>query len=221
MQCAIKRIVICTADDRYSTKGYWTLTDEANKAYCKKQKYDYIRIDTSSWSEKKRHPSWLKIQVVKDVALLKKYDIVVWVDSDVIINNHEARIEDFLGHKSLSHTIADFISDGDKSNSPCAGIFFLWAKHPQAIAFLESWNTWEYNGFDVVERLFQFYLNKHSKQYEQRILKCTYWPYKDSIRVIKQPSFYLVHNDQMFFHCANFIKNREAVLKEVFDRVVK
>lgn len=225
------RIAICTSDDRYSKKeGYWTLTDKANKKYCKRQKYDYKCYDlTNEWfhspEDKKIHMDrkhsiqWIKLQVVKDLAVLKKYDIIVWVDSDVIIHNHEKRIEDFIGPAN-ENVICDFISDGEFSSSPCSGIFFLWAKHPKAVDFLNSWNTYEYTGFDLVERLYQYFLHHHSKQFEQRIVKCKLWPYQDFLRVVKAPSFNITDSKQFFYHCANYNQDRNQRIKDVYEKVI-
>jgi len=231
MYCNSQKIVVCTADNRYSQNGYWNLTDEANSAYCKKHNYDYKRYDISNWyyndidkqrhMHLKRHPSWLKIQVVKDIALLAIYDIIVWIDSDVIIQNHSIKIEEFLRYRGLHETvICDFISDGEHSSTACCGIFFLWARHSKALDFLESWNTFEYKGTDIIEQLFQYFLNNYSKQYEQRILKCIHWPYQKYVRIINAPSFFLVDSNQFFYHCANFIKDRTKLIKNVYDKIM-
>ena len=226
MDCSLLNIVVCTADNRYSREGYWNLTDKANSLYCKKWSYDYKRVNLDGIPNKHKFPSWLKIQVVRDcVQSEKAYDIVVWLDSDVLMQQHEVSLEEFLtkhkGHAQYRDSIiVDFISDGDKSSKACAGIFFLWAKHPRALELLDSWDTYEYKGLDVLEQAWQSILHRISGQYEQRILQCRYWPFKAFMNIVQAPSFIQRSPNQFFFHCANYYKEqRYSALKEAYDKI--
>ena len=86
-----KAIVTLAVGDRYLR--HWRSTCEANwSAYGTKHGFDVICLDQpldNSARARNRSPAWQKCLILgHDV--LQKYERVVWVDSDVLINHHAA-----------------------------------------------------------------------------------------------------------------------------------
>ncbi len=82
------KYAICSLSDRTIMSDIsWPLMEK----YCKRHGYDFI---TKTVPYHDRHPSWSKLLVLKE--LLQTYDIVVWLDDDIILTQPDMRIEALL-----------------------------------------------------------------------------------------------------------------------------
>ena len=86
-----KAIVTLAVGDRYLQ--HWRSTCEANwHAYGARHGFDVICLDKpldDSARARNRSPAWQKCLILSQ-DILQKYERVVWVDSDILINHHTA-----------------------------------------------------------------------------------------------------------------------------------
>jgi lipopolysaccharide biosynthesis glycosyltransferase len=117
------KIMMCTffMGDKYSPDvikyGLKSL-----KEYATKHNYD-LRIEQKSLDEN-LPPHWSKILLLKDIIDKHRdiYDYVVWVDADVLIMNHEVKIEDII-KKYMNGK--DFLLSRDISNEINTGVWIV------------------------------------------------------------------------------------------------
>lgn len=85
--------VVCSLSNRPEVSGLsWPTID----AYCSKHGYTFHRKDTIY--EADRHPSWSKIPFLMDLVSenVATKTIIVWMDDDMMITNHDIRMETLL-----------------------------------------------------------------------------------------------------------------------------
>jgi hypothetical protein len=90
------------------------------KAYCEQRGYDYIRPEVELVAS--RSPNWQKPDIL--LRHLGQYDLLVWVDGDVVITNFDWRIEDVIA-QSYFDTDAHFNSDHNYRGGFNNGVMFL------------------------------------------------------------------------------------------------
>ncbi len=84
-----KRILFITFDNRKAE--YIDKHNQNIREYCKKWDYDYKFIDQCN-----KNVYWCKLYLLKKYLRKKKYDYVVWLDSDTYIFNPSIRIDAIL-----------------------------------------------------------------------------------------------------------------------------
>jgi hypothetical protein len=92
-------------------------------------KHGYDRITDESVYDPSRPHSWSKIRLIQKY--LPLYDYVMWLDGDVLITNHERRIEEFI---ALMDPTTMFFA-GIDLNGLNAGVFII-RNCPDAFDFL-------------------------------------------------------------------------------------
>jgi hypothetical protein len=93
------KIAICSLSDRPQyTKYSWKVMED----YCSKHGYDFVTENRSLDAD--RHTAWSKILLMERV-LAKDYDIVIWIDDDIIITEKS---------QSVDAVFRDFINSNKK-----------------------------------------------------------------------------------------------------------
>lgn len=73
-------IIVCSLSDRPTlTDITWSVIE----SYCKKHGYAFVTRTHSL--DVTRHNSWSKIILLKDLLVCTSYDIIVWIDDDILI----------------------------------------------------------------------------------------------------------------------------------------
>lgn len=114
-----------------------------HKQYCDQHGYDYIALDSHIY-ENIIPPYWLKVYIVYEY--IKKYDVVMWMDSDTVFESHRP-VSDFLDDRPL-------VISGDKPQhkKPArlnTGVFIL---KKNGFELLSTWlemypqNKWKFDG---------------------------------------------------------------------------
>jgi hypothetical protein len=147
---------------------YNSLTTVINFTYAKKNKYDFLYLNPIlsgqvfynclSPSNNLRHPSWSKIiSVLKIIKDFKKYEQIVYIDSDCIFKNQKISIQEYLSSiKNIEKNNIDLSSDIYFMNNqpwnydlPCAG-FFITKNNEKTNHFFNLWfNDDTNNIFDI------------------------------------------------------------------------
>jgi len=120
-----RKIAFLTAEDR--NLDYIKLHDWSFEEYCKKNGYEYIRLNNCEKSVATTY--WCKIFKVNELLSSDKYDYVVWVDSDTIIVNKDVSVDSLIskyGEKDIIigidlHIVPELII----LNMYNAGVFFI------------------------------------------------------------------------------------------------
>ena len=85
------RIAICSLSDRPQyTKYSWKVMED----YCSKHGYDFVSENKSLSPD--RHPSWSKL-ILMERAFDSGYDIVIWIDDDIIITERSQTVDAVFG----------------------------------------------------------------------------------------------------------------------------
>jgi len=117
-----KRIALLTLHD----EGYQPLADvtmPGKQEYC--DRHGYVLVTAKDFPHIDPKNTWLRLPCTLEL-LEAGFDAVMWIDCDVMIMNHEIRVEDRLQEHKLVIS-ADF-------NGVCAGTYIA-AKHPQTIQY--------------------------------------------------------------------------------------
>lgn len=80
--------------DNYGKCDYCDLCSFNHHEYANKHGYSYIKKIVYNEDYKDWHPTWIKIDVIKNY--LPIFDYVVWIDADAVFYNQEIKIEDFI-----------------------------------------------------------------------------------------------------------------------------
>jgi hypothetical protein len=122
----INKIAIITFENRKDAE-YIDLHNKNVLEYCKKWNYDYLFYDKCI-----HNVYWCKLYYVLDALKTKKYDYVMWMDSDAIIKNPDI---------SVSQIVNKYSSDIFVSKSTfatfCAGVFII-KNSPIGISYIEE-----------------------------------------------------------------------------------
>lgn len=89
---------MCTLSDRAETRELsWPLMEQ----YCRRFGYAFVaRTETMDPS---RHIAWSKILLLRELAASGEYDVVLWMDDDLIVTRPDLRLE---------HLLAPFLASG-------------------------------------------------------------------------------------------------------------
>jgi|694.fasta_scaffold00036_72 hypothetical protein len=116
---------------KYATKHNYDLfmpSHEKVKAICNLFDWDH-----------ERPPSWLKIPILKYLLEIEKYDLVLWLDSDIIINKTSKDIFDGFFESSYIQGLVFHQIPGINFNVPNCG---AWVLKQECISLLNDiWNN--------------------------------------------------------------------------------
>lgn len=83
------KIAFCSLSDREEIRKIsWPLMEQ----YCKIHGYDFITRTEIILQD--RHPSWSKIPFLME--LIQTYDVVLWIDDDILLTQPDQRVEKFI-----------------------------------------------------------------------------------------------------------------------------
>ncbi len=112
--------------------------------YAKQHNYDVIIpcyqtiVDSCNrygWDYKVRPPAWLKIPAIKHI--LQSYDMVQWIDSDVVINKFDIDINEDFQHAKQTQA---FVVHQDLYEGPVPNMG-IWSIKKSALEALDNiWN---------------------------------------------------------------------------------
>jgi lipopolysaccharide biosynthesis glycosyltransferase len=161
-----EKILVIMIDNRklsqeYDPQSFWSNSALINKKYCDKFGYDfkyispYYKTNTNDLyscidinTHELRHSSWSKIPVVINM-LDKKYEYIVYIDSDCIFKNFDISIEEKIQQYKDSSRI--FQSNYPwHPELPCAG-FFILKNILENVTFLNKWYTYKIPAYDSAE----------------------------------------------------------------------
>jgi len=122
------KILILQYDNRPSIRPLDKLTD-INKKYAVRHNYEYLFI-----TRKMDIPMyWIKVFLLKE--LIGQYKAIMWMDTDAVIHNFEAKIE-WFGRYNKSMILTP---DMPPYQSPfCAGVFIIRNDH-YGVKILNEW----------------------------------------------------------------------------------
>ncbi len=110
---------------------------DINANYCKKRGYDFYFFNSRNPHDDQYPPYWLKVKLVYDVLLTQKYDIVMWIDSDACVHNHDICVEKIFA----LHPNACFVASPDPQfylSKFNAGVWIV-KNNDKGKEFLETW----------------------------------------------------------------------------------
>lgn len=145
-----------------NNSDYNTLSTIINYEYAIKHNYSFLYLTPKLYgnyeylnclspSGEKRHPSWSKLlSIIKIMEEHKKYELILYLDSDCIFNNFEIKIDDYLKNsKTINNIFLNLESDIFFMNNlpwnddlPCAG-FFIIKNNIKSLMFLKEWFNME------------------------------------------------------------------------------
>lgn len=86
------KIGICFLSIGEDYKTYTKYSRQTTIDYCKKHNYSFIE-DESIYVQEKPIP-WSKLLLI--LKYINNYDYIVWIDADILIMNHEIKLEDII-----------------------------------------------------------------------------------------------------------------------------
>ena len=219
------RRLILTADNRSiydGPDGHWKYCVPIVEAYAKLHDIDFQFVELKE-SPPGRHIAWSKLSLFQKYAA--DYDEIVWVDSDVIINNMKADIFDTLKKAPCRKewerdaTVAPIlyaISDTPFTTGACTGIMLLDCRDKARVAvFLQDW----WDGIPDPK-----YAMEHP--WEQSVMNKN-WAHvpekRNLVHVSDLPSFNVEEEipGQVFLHISNAMRDvRLACAKKYYYRML-
>ena len=160
------KILVIMSDNRKlsqenNPQDFWSNTAYINKNYCDKFGYDfkyinpyykentnnlYSCIDMNTYEL--RHSAWSKIPIMLN-ALDKKYEYIVYIDSDCVFRNFNISIEEKIQQYKESPLI--FQSNFPwHPKLPCTG-FYIVKNSPENITFLNKWYNYKLPTYNSTE----------------------------------------------------------------------
>ena len=73
-----------------------TITKPNHKDYADKWGYHYLNTVVDNSIVEDRHPTWVKIYQIIELIKLKKWDWIIWIDSDAVFVNQEQDINNWI-----------------------------------------------------------------------------------------------------------------------------
>jgi hypothetical protein len=228
------KIIVITADNRIinykknlNNLKYYELSYLINKTYCSEHNinYKYLKIEDihkniffgskdtissySSESKNTRSASWTKLLCIF-LYLKKKYDYVVYMDSDCIFSNHNWSLHKLTNKIKKQKKEGLFYCDKPwNANLPNAGFMILhnskYIKH-----FIKYW----WNSKDL--------RNSHRHPYEQKLLH-KYWVsnlfnIKKKIILVKNNICSKENKKSFIYHITSNNENREDIIKSIIKK---
>ncbi len=179
-----KAIVTLTIGKKYEEMFTNYCKDNWQK-YCEKFDYDLIVINKPldiSKRSKERSPAWQKLLILSQ-EWSKNYDQIVWIDSDVIINNQMAK---------------DIIFEVEKESFGAVDAYSIPSKEIYKLSLKRAYENYDLNGIKYIENLNpeEYYTKRGipakdikkvvqtgvfvcSKNYHQEIFEHIYYNYED------------------------------------------
>jgi hypothetical protein len=150
-------------DKEVNSAQYNSLTAYINKAYCNKHGYDFMYIHpyfispdahtvhvckdkSGNW----RHASWAKLLAAQYCFNMKKYDYVVYIDSDCIFKDFSVSLESVIMDPIYANVNIIYALSLPWHKLPCAG-FFIVKVNEETKSFFESWYNYEMPTYHSVE----------------------------------------------------------------------
>jgi hypothetical protein len=225
------KIIVITADNRkiflnkkFNELKYYELSFFINSNYCYKRKIDfkYLKIkdiyrniffnskDTissySSIAKNTRSASWTKLLCIY-FYLKKKYDYIIYMDSDCIFYNHNFSLHKLI--EKIKKEKKEGLLYSDKPwncNLPNAGFMILHNSKYIKNLIKYWWNSKDY-------------IHSHKHPYEQKKLH-DFWTsnlfnIKNNIIFIKKNISSIKSNKNFIYHITSNYKNREDLLKKI------
>jgi hypothetical protein len=109
------KILIITMDNRPNLE-YIKLHNKSVQQYVNKHGYEYIYLDKCYYDV-----YWCKLYLVLKYLQTNKYDYVMWIDSDAVINDNGLVLNDLVN----SYSSDIFVSDDNFQSTSNAGIFMI------------------------------------------------------------------------------------------------
>jgi hypothetical protein len=111
------KICVCTIinGDKYTDDVVY-LSNKSLKMYC--EKHDYELVIEKDLLDNNLPPHWSKLLLMKKLLSNNSYDYIVWLDADILICNHDIKLEDimkkYMDNKSflLTRDISEHINTG-------------------------------------------------------------------------------------------------------------
>ena len=221
----MKKIVAITSDNRslnFKKKTYLELSYIINSNYFKKNniKFYFVKLKSflprgnltfknsiNSYSTKclsPRAPSWSKLLAIIKVLKLK-YDYIIYMDSDCIINNHEVQLKNIINQIGKKKFLFYSDSPWNKKLPNCGFIIIKNSEYSKK--FLEKW----WNSFS---------LNAVSHPYEQKWFQ-NFWlkkrhEVKTNFKLIEKTICRLKSKKQFIFHVTSDLHKKREVFFENF-----
>lgn len=120
------KIAIITFENR-TNLAYVDAHNKNVSSYCDKWNYDYL-----FYNQCMHNVYWCKMHLVLDALKSKKYDYVIWMDSDSIIKNKSISIDSIVNAYS-----SDIFIGIDGFTAFCAGVFII-KNSPNGIKFMNQ-----------------------------------------------------------------------------------
>ena len=112
------KIAVCSLYIGEDYKNALKLCNDSLIKYCNKHQYTLITDESVITSE--REPMWYKVPLIRKY--LGDYDYVVWIDADIMIMNHDIKLEEIIfDYMPLKDTMMA-LDSGLKINT---GVWFL------------------------------------------------------------------------------------------------
>lgn len=107
-----------------------------NTAYCKLHNYTFLYFDAPI----NYPPFWAKVKLGYDLLASEKYDILFWIDSDVVIHDTSICLESIYSTFGQQKDIFFMKStDNHKWTSPFNAGVWLVKQCPRALEFFQDW----------------------------------------------------------------------------------
>jgi len=187
------RFAICSLALGDEYKKTVSLCTQSQEAYT--LRHGYTRITDESAYDSTRAFSWSKIPLVQKY--LSEYDFLIWMDADVLVTNHDIKMEIFIAMMKPDA----FMFVGHDFQNLNMGIFVI-RNCPLAHEFLkDAWNKTEYLDHIWWEQAAVIDLWKNSEKYQPHmdILPCEHinilnaFHYQISPRVHWLPGDFCIH----------------------------
>jgi hypothetical protein len=180
MKPPTKAIVTLLIGQKYQQR--WSTICAKNwLQYAEKNGYDLICIDQpldESTLAQSRSPAWQKCLILSDERV-KKYDRIVWIDSDILINPHSPCIvsqvpEDKVGAVSSFHQFYEQLPGKNETLMNRAVEFLGWTFRNEKEYYLKAQLP------ELFDQIVQTGVMVLSPKYHPSILEYTYRNYQDT-----------------------------------------
>lgn len=146
------RVAICSLSDRPQYIKYsWKVMED----YCSKHGYDFVTEKRSLDTD--RHTAWSKI-ILMERAFDKGYDIVIWIDDDIIITEQSESVDavfrDFINSDKKIAVARDTMGELANTGIICVkreGKSFLRRLYDDGITNENRWGQlWDQTAFNTM-----------------------------------------------------------------------
>jgi len=164
----VPKVLLCSLSDRPTFSGPMFLQ---MKKYCDKHGYKCVLENNVLCSD--RAQSWSKILLLqREMKNNPDVEILVWVDDDIILTNHERKIEDIVSENPFSSIM---VSDEPEGPFNC-GLLII-KNDPEGTTYNHLQHIW-----DVCESTYPQY--KTSPNWEQEVFWKEYKKFPGMINIV-------------------------------------